>query len=85
MSENKSKTVIGSVYLHVSNSGATFSVVDAGFGPEIHVDTNAFGNLINSTKVITTRESLQALADLFSQAAKAEEYSGEYCHAAELS
>lgn len=74
---------IGEVYLHVGNSGATIEVVDSGHGPEIRILTSAFGNLTQSTQIMTDRVSLKALAKLFASAAEYD-FSPQYVHAAHL-
>lgn len=76
--------IIGEVYLHVGNSGATFKVVDAGNGPELIIETSALGNLNQVTKIKTTRASMQALKELFAKADEHPSYSLEYCHAADV-
>jgi hypothetical protein len=68
---------IGSVYLHISNSGVTFKVVDKGFGPTIVVYSSSFGNAINELEIITHGEALAALGELFTECSK-ETYSKEY-------
>jgi len=68
---------IGSVYLHISNSGVTFKIVDKGFGPTIVVYSSSFCNAINELQVITHKEALAALGELFTECSK-EEYSKEY-------
>lgn len=79
MSENK---VIESLYLHVSNSGATFSVVDLGYGPVVRIETSAFGNLAMSVDVITDTNALKALSEMFAKAAEHSGYSEDYCNKA---
>lgn len=76
--------VMGSVYLHVSNSGATFTVLDNSYGPTIRVSSSTFGNLNLQFDVHTHKAGLKALAKMFAEAAE-EEYSDKYCHAAEYS
>jgi hypothetical protein len=72
---------IGEVYCHVGNSGAHFSVIDDGFGPTILVTSSSFGNLQTSFKLLTDRESLRAIGEMFTKAAdRTEDYSADYCH-----
>lgn len=70
-----------SEYLHVCNSGVTFSITDE-YGPTITIETNAFGNLDNQTKIFTTKESLKKLGELFTKAANEEYLTKEYCSSA---
>lgn len=74
---------LGEVYLHVSNSGATLKVVDDGHGPEIHIETSAFGNLNQTTKIKTTQAALGALEQLFNMA-KQQTFSPHYVNPANL-
>jgi len=72
---------IGEVYCHVGNSGATFSVIDDGFGPTILVTSASFGNLQTSFKLLTDRESMKAIGEMLINAAtRSEDYSADYCH-----
>lgn len=64
--------LVGSVYLHVGNSGATFSVENSSYGPKVNISTNAFGNLDHHLGVYTNKEGLLALSELFKKAAEAE-------------
>lgn len=84
MNQEKVNKTIGKVYLHVSNSGASFFVKDLGYGPCIEIHTAAFGNLDHTLKIHATKEGLLKLSELFAQAAK-EEYSEDYCNSAEYS
>jgi len=80
MSKIETKT-IGSVYMHICNSGATISIIDRGFGPTIKIGTSSFGNINNSTEIFTDKESLKELVKLFTKAID-EEYSNDYCNKA---
>ena len=73
--------IIKSIYLHVSNSGVTLSVIDSGNGPEIQIESASFGNLNHKLNILTNKESLSKLAKMFDEASK-EEYSLEYCYSA---
>lgn len=75
--------LIGDVYLHVGNSGALLRVVDDGNGPELHVETSAFGNLNQVTKIKTEKAAFVYLARLFSKAME-HDFSPEYVHAAHI-
>lgn len=66
------------VYIHLSNSGTTFEVIDEGHGPTISVSSSAFGNLQHEFKVHTDRETLRLLGNMFLSAAQ-RTYSPEYC------
>ena len=82
MPEQKLKPIIkASYYMHISNSGATISVIDEGFGPCIEVHSSTFGNLKHSFQIATSKDDLAALGRLFLQAAS-EDYTEQYCHAA---
>jgi hypothetical protein len=85
MSEDRRRNPVGvgDVYLHVSNSGISFGIVDEGFGPTIKIHTSAFGNISQFISVHVDREALQKLSELFAKAAN-EDYTDEYCHAARL-
>lgn len=72
------------VYLHVGNSGVTFSVVDRGDGPEVKISSSAFGNLISEFAVKTDVQSLAELAKMFEKAANYDGYSRNYCQRAYL-
>lgn len=70
---------VGEVYLHVSNSGVTFEVLDdPKHGPVVKVTTSTFGNLPTVTQVFTTEAGLAGLARLFEIATK-RSYSKPYC------
>lgn len=71
---------LGKVYLHVSDSGATFSVVDEGYGPTVKVRTSSFGNLEQVLKVHADKASLIALGKMFSAAAQYEGFTENYCN-----
>ena len=73
---------IGSVYLHLSNSGISFSVVDEGWGPTIKVSQSTFGNLSSEMAVHTDTESLRQIGEMFLAAAQYPEYTEEYCNSA---
>lgn len=68
--------VKGKVYLHISNSGVTFQVIDVGYGPTVRVTSSAFSNMTSTLDIHTDRESLAALGRLFTDAAQ-EEYSSD--------
>lgn len=71
----------GQVYLHVSNSGAIFSVMDRGYGPSLEIESSAFGNIVHTFQIHTTKSGLADLRDMLT-AALDHEFSEEYCHAA---
>ncbi len=77
------KRIIGSVGMHISNSGASISIIDEGFGPTIEINTSAFGNIDTTTKIITDKQSLLALAKLFMKASDFE-FSKDYCEKASV-
>ncbi len=70
---------ITSVYLHISNGGVTFSVIDEGQGPIIQISSAHFGNNTIVQKVHVTSEELRALENIFRYAADYEGYSKPYC------
>ncbi len=73
---------IGEVYWHIGNSGVKFRVIDEGFGPTIEINTNAFSNIDQTLKIMTSAGSLQSLIDLLTKARDHQGYSKTYCHAA---
>jgi|SRR5690606_16804625 len=74
-----------STYLHLSNSGITFSVCDRGHGPQIEINQSTFGNLQNKTVVCTNKDSLRKIGKMFIEASE-QEYSKEYvCIAKDIS
>lgn len=81
--ENMPNTVkkIGSVYLHISNSGVEFKVIDEGFGPTIVVESSALGNIQSSIKTFTDTYSLKQLGEMLIKASE-QEYSKDYIHKA---
>lgn len=68
-------------YLHVGNSGVTFSVWDSGYGPEIRIESSAFGNIVNTSVVYTNTKSLKKIGEMLIEASQYE-YSKEYVHSA---
>jgi hypothetical protein len=75
---------ISSAYLHIGNSGVTFSVIDEGFGPCILIKSSTFGNNVIEQRVQVTTNELKVLAKLFDYASNKEGYSEPYCHAARV-
>ena len=70
---------VGSVYLHVSNSGVAFSVLDGRHGPTVQIHCSTFGNMDHTITLHTTNEGLEALRQLF-QVAVERTYKGPYLH-----
>lgn len=70
--------VKGEVYLHISNSGVTFRVIDVGHGPTVRVSASSFGNMLSTLDIHTDPESLAALGKMFTDAANATYSSGTY-------
>lgn len=56
---------IGEVYLHVSNSGATFKITQTKYGAEIEIRSSAFENLDSSIKITTNNKGIKELHKLF--------------------
>jgi hypothetical protein len=77
----KDNLQVASVYLHVGNSGATFSVTDKS-GPTIEIYTSSFGNLGQTTEIHTTLDGLIAVRDMLSKAIDIGVFGAPYCHAA---
>jgi len=75
---------VASLYLHVSNSGATFQVKDCGFGPEIHVSSSAMGNLNTNITINTVPDVLLKLSGLFYKAYSEGVFSEPYCEVASI-
>jgi len=69
---------LGKVYMHVSNSGAVFEVIDEGYGPTLKVSSSAFGNLQHELRVHTDTQSLEILGQMLLEAAE-QEFSPPYC------
>ena len=76
---------LGHVYLHVSNGGISFSVVDEGYGPTVKIDSHTFGNIDQTIRVHANVESLQVLGEMFTAAAQYKDYNKNYCHNAYVS
>lgn len=70
--------VRGEVYLHISNSGVRFQVIDVGHGPTVRVTSSSFGNMVSTLDIHTDRESLAELGRMFTEAANATYSSGTY-------
>lgn len=81
MSDDRALDVRGDVYLHISNSGVRFRVIDVGHGPTVRVTSSSFGNMASTMDIHTDRESLAALGKMFTDAASGE-YSDTYVCAA---
>lgn len=80
--EGFKSVLIGGIYLHVSNGGITFSVIDEGFGPTIYIDQNQFGSIWTEQRVHTTTDALRSIGEMFIEASK-EDFSEVYCEAAQ--
>jgi hypothetical protein len=74
--------VIEEQYLHIGNSGATFSVIDEGYGPTIKVRTSSFGNMQNEFRLHVQKSNLVELGKMF-LAASGYTFSQDYCNATE--
>lgn len=70
-----------STYLHLFNSGITFSVCDRGNGPQIEINQATFGNLQCNLTTLTNTDSLRKIGEMFIEASQ-QEYSKEYIHLA---
>lgn len=78
------KKIVGTVGLHISNSGVSISIIDEGFGPTIEINSSAFGNIVHSFKIMTDRKSLAEIAALFTKADNFL-FSKDYCYKAKCS
>ena len=67
------------VYLHISNGGVTFKITESKFGPKINVRGGSFGMTLGELDIITNKESLKALAELFKEASEKAEDVEKYC------
>lgn len=76
----------GELYLHVGNSGVNIGVwPDEEHGwPAITISAGAFGNLQSDQKFYVGAPELQALGELFLEAAKRVKDNEVYCHSASL-
>lgn len=83
MPKQKEK-VIEEQYLHIGNSGATFTVIDDGYGPTIKVSSSSFGNMSNEFRLHVKKSNLVELGKMF-LAASGYAFSKEYCNATEES
>lgn len=69
MSDNVPLDIRGETYLHISDSGVTFRVIDVGYGPTVRVTSSSFGNMASTLDIHTDKESLAALGKMFTDAA----------------
>lgn len=87
MKEEKSvkpeKKTIVSGYFHISNSGATIAICDAGHGPQLEIHSSAFGNIDSTFKLLLTKDSLEQLVKMLDKASKCN-FSKDYVCAAQL-
>lgn len=74
---------ITSAYLHIGNSGVTFSVIDEGFGPCIVIKSSSFGTNVIEQKIHVSKHELAVLSSLFDFASN-KDYSEVYCNAARV-
>ncbi|MBD3262630.1 MAG: hypothetical protein GF334_13335 [Candidatus Altiarchaeales archaeon] len=85
MSRKKMKDKeLSSAYLHIGNSGVTFSVLDTEFGPCIEVSSSSFGNAQAKIRTYTDAKSLEALGTAIIAASKQKFKGEEYCNKATL-
>jgi hypothetical protein len=78
---DREKTEVEKVYLHVGNSGVTFQILDY-YGPTVSITSSSFGNLNQKFEFFTTKEGLKELRDAIDRSLQ-HEFSEDYCHAAE--
>lgn len=72
---------IDEAYLHISQGGITFAVVDKGMGPTIQISLSNMGHS-QVIEVFTNADSLAAIGEMFLEASKHRGYSAPYCEAA---
>ena len=71
---------LGTVYLHISDSGITFQVDDDYYyGPTIRINSSVFGNNNVEQIIRTDKKSLVSLAELFIKAAGHDFRKEPYC------
>jgi hypothetical protein len=69
---------VAKIYMHLSNGGATLRVVDAGNGPEFHVEIGSFGMMDSEIRFETSPEGLRRIGEMLLYAAGHEGYSQHY-------
>lgn len=72
---------IETIHLDIGDGGATFTIADSGYGPEIRVRTSHYGNCVNELSIKTDAESLRILGEKFIEVSK-KEFSPAYVYAA---
>lgn len=72
---------IETIHLDIGDGGATFTIADKGYGPEIRIRTSHYGNCENKLTIMTDAESLRILGEKFIEASK-REFSPTYVYAA---
>jgi len=78
--DNEQINLKDKLYLHVGNSGVTFSITDR-HGPTIEISSGAFGNIRNTFVVHTNKSDLRRLGEMFLRCSELS-YPDPYCHMA---
>lgn len=66
---------IASLYLHLSNGGATYKVIDAGKGPEFIASISSFGEMDSQIRIETSADNLRRIGEMLLYAAEHGGYS----------
>ena len=76
--------IIDEVYLHISNGGVTFSIIDSEYGPKIQIHSSTFGNNDTTKDILVEKEALLRLSELFKKAYEYQDFADDYVHCAKL-
>ena len=66
---------VADIYLHLSNGGATYRVVDNGRGPEFIASLSSFGEMSSEVRIHTPPEGLRRIGEMLLYAAEHGGYS----------
>lgn len=64
-SEGFEESIVDSEYLHISNGGVNFDIIDSEFGPAIEIKARQFGHQTGGMRLYVTPEVLTRLSMLF--------------------
>ena len=76
--EKLSNPVVDSLYLHIGNSGVTFSVTER-MGPTIEIKTSSFGNIDHNLYVYTNTEDMKRLGEMLIKCSEHKFQDKPYC------
>jgi len=66
---------VATLYLHLSNGGATYKVVDAGNGPEFVASLDSFSEMSSEVRIKTLPENLRRIGEMLLWAAQYDRFS----------